>query len=40
MDFGGAIPREIEELPVAYFEDALIDDILGGAGGMVRAGFF
>lgn len=40
MDFGGAIPGEIEEFPVAYFEDALIDDILGGAGGMVRAGFF
>ncbi len=40
MEFGGAIPREVEEFSVTYFEDALINDILGGTGGKVRAGFF
>ncbi len=39
VDFGGTVSCEIEQFPVAYFEDALINDILTRAVLIVRAGF-
>ena len=39
MNLGRTIAGEIEKLSVAYFKNALVNDILGRADGLVRVAF-